>query len=196
MTTGALERVVRRAGAQRQKAGERCELCSAARPEDHRHVLDQQRSEVMCICRPCGLLFEREAAARGHYRVVPERRVRLEGVSPSMLGVPVGLAYFVRDEDGAVVAHYPSPMGATQWEIDGPAWADVVTRCPALATMVPEVEALLVNTAGGCEHRWLLPIDDCYRLVAIVMREWRGLSGGDRVWPEIQRFFTELTPRR
>lgn len=196
MTTSALERVVRRAGAQRRSAGERCELCAAVRPDEHRHVLNQQSNEVLCICRPCGLLFEREAAARGHYRIVPERRVRLEGVSPSMLGVPVGLAYFVQQDDGAVVAHYPSPMGATQWEIDAQAWAGVVGQCPALETMVPEVEALLVNTAGGSEHRWLLPIDDCYRLVAIVMEEWRGLSGGDRVWPEIQRFFAELTQRR
>jgi hypothetical protein len=159
-------------------------------------VLDQQSDDVMCICRPCALLFEREAAARGHYRIVPERRVRLDGVVPAMLGVPVGLAYFVQEDDGAVVAHYPSPMGATQWEIDAQAWADMVTGCPVLRTLVPEVEALLVNTAGDAEQRWLLPIDDCYRLVAIVMREWRGLSGGDRVWPEIQRFFADLKERR
>jgi hypothetical protein len=196
VTIGALERVVRRGVAQRQAAGERCELCREHIPEEHRHVLDQQRDEVQCICRPCALLFAREAAARGHYRIVPERRLRLEGVSPSMLGVPVGLAYFVRQGDGAVVAHYPSPMGATQWEIEAQRWADVVARCSALETMVPDVEALLVNTAGGSEQRWLLPIDDCYRLVAIVMREWKGLSGGDQVWPQIQRFFNELTPRR
>jgi hypothetical protein len=156
---------------------------------------EQPADKVLCICRPCALLFEREAAARGHYRIVPERRLPLERVSPDMLGVPVGLAYFVRGDDGAVVAHYPGPMGATQWEIDRGVWAGVVARCPVLETLVPGVEALLVNTAGDAHDRWLLPIDDCYRLGAIVRREWRGLSGGDRVWPEIRRFFAELKPR-
>jgi hypothetical protein len=41
-----------------------------------------------------------------------------------------------------------------------------------------------------------VPIDDCYRLVALIRQEWRGLSGGTTVWPAVDRFFTELTPVR
>jgi hypothetical protein len=41
-----------------------------------------------------------------------------------------------------------------------------------------------------------VPIDDCFALVTLVRREWRGLSGGTRVWPEIDRFFAALTEQR
>jgi hypothetical protein len=177
-------------------AGERCDLCSAPVPPGHRHLLDTERGEAMCACQACSLLFVRDAASRGHYRLVPQRRLRLAAVATQALGVPVGLAFFVARGDGPVVAHYPSPAGATQWEVDPAAWRDVVERCPALGDLEPEVEALLVNTARGARQHWLVPIDDCFRLVAVVRREWRGLSGGSRVWPEIERFFAELTERR
>ena len=42
----------------------------------------------------------------------------------------------------------------------------------------------------------IVPIDDCFALVTLVRREWRGLSGGTRVWPEIDRFFAALTEHR
>jgi hypothetical protein len=116
-------------------------------------------------------------------------------VPTDALGIPVGLAFFVRGPDGVVVAHYPSPMGATRWEVDPQAWQRVVTACPTLADLAPEVEALLVNTARGAEQRWLVPIDECYRLVAVVKTYWRGLSGGGQVWTEIEAFFDGLGRR-
>jgi hypothetical protein len=128
--------------------------------------------------------------------LIPQRRLRLDAVDPGRLGVPVGLAYFVVQPDATVSAHYPSPAGATRWDIDGDAWVDVVAACPALADLAPMVEALLVDTrpTGGEPRRdaWLVPIDDCYRLVAIVRREWTGLSGGSRVRPAIEEFFDQL----
>ena len=108
----------------------------------------------------------------------------------------MGLAFFVMGGNGTVIAHYPSPAGATQWEVDPQAWASVVDHCPTLRTLQPDVEALLVNTARGQQHHWLVPIDDCFRLVAVVRQEWKGLSGGSRVWPEIERFFAELKEQR
>jgi hypothetical protein len=58
------------------------------------------------------------------------------------------------------------------------------------------VEALLVNTARGAAECWIVPIDDCYRLVALLRREWRGLSGGSRVWEEVRTFFAGLRESR
>lgn len=194
--TGALERVIRRAGTRRQEPLDRCELCSAPVPPGHRHLLERERGEVLCACQACSLLFTRDAASEGHYRLVPQRRMRLPAVPTRELGVPVGLAFFVPRADGAVIAHYPSPAGATQWEVDPHAWADTVDRHPALRTLEADVEALLVNTARGQRHHWLVPIADCFRLVAVVRREWKGLSGGSRVWPEIERFFAELEEQR
>jgi hypothetical protein len=195
MTAGALSRVIARASARSREGAERCELCSAAVPDAHAHVLDERAGDLLCACRACALLFERDAAADGRYRLVPDRRVRLSGLSPADLGVPVGLAFFVRRPDGGVDAHYPSPLGATRWDVDPDVWDRAVAGCEPLPTMRPSVEALLVNTARGADEQWLVPVDECHRLVAVVRRHWRGLSGGDRVWREIEAFFDELAGR-
>lgn len=196
MSHGALERVIRGAGSRRAQVAEHCDLCGVAVPGQHRHLLDASSRGLMCACQACSLLFVQDAASRGHYRLVPRRRVRLHGVPTKGIGVPVGLAFFVPRADGSVVAHYPSPAGATQWEVDEDAWREVVGHRAELGSLEPEVEALLVNIARGREHQWITPIDDCFRLVAVVRREWRGLSGGSRVWPQIDQFFEQLTERR
>jgi hypothetical protein len=54
---------------------------------------------------------------------------------------------------------------------------------------------LLVNTTRDADEHWIVPIDDCYRLVAVIRREWRGLSGGSRVWPAIDGFFQALNEK-
>jgi Family of unknown function (DUF5947) len=194
-STGALERAIRRAGTRRRDAQEHCELCREPVGDEHRHLLDTDSGEVLCACTACSILFNRDAASNGHYRLLPDRRLRVSGVDPGVLGVPVGLAFFVVQPGGTVLAHYPSPAGATRWEIDPEAWRAVVRDSPVLADLAPRVEALLVNTTGDRREEWLVPIDDCYRLVAIVRREWTGLTGGDRVGPEIERFFDELGRR-
>jgi hypothetical protein len=195
VTTGALARAVRRgAAAAPARQAERCDLCAGRMGERHRHLLDEERGELLCTCPACTVLFGRDAAGGGHYRLVPESRRRLPALSPRELGVPVGLAFFVRDADGAVTAHYPSPAGATRWDVEPSTWQAMVRRCPDLADLAPGIQALLLNTARGRAEHWLVPIDDCYRLVAVIRREWRGLSGGSTVWPAVDRFFAELTP--
>jgi hypothetical protein len=191
VTVSALGRTIQR-GAADTGQPERCDMCACAIPARHRHALDTQRTALMCLCRPCALLFERDAASQGHYRLVPERRLRLDGLEPAALGIPVGLAYFVRHSDDGVVAHYPGPLGSAKWEIGADAWQSQVMACPPLAGLRPEVEALLVNTVRGAEERWIVPIDDCFSLIAIIGREWAGLSGGSRVWPRIEAFFAAL----
>ena len=193
--TDALARVIGRAR-RRGPAGERCDLCAVELPEQHRHLLDTDRREISCACQACSLLFIQEAASEGHYRLVPRRRLRLPEVSTEPLGVPVGLAFFVPRSDNVVEAHYPSPAGPTRWEVDPAAWQGVVACCPPLADVTPEVEALLVNTTRGRREHWLVPIDDCFALVTLVRREWKGLSGGTRVWEEIDRFFDDLSEQR
>jgi hypothetical protein len=191
VSTGALARVIRGSG---RTAADRCDLCGEPVPADHRHVLDTDSGEPMCACHPCSLLFDQDAA--GRYRQVPSRRLRLAPVPTGTLGVPVGLAFFVARRDGTVLAHYPSPAGPTRWEADPRAWRELLDRCAELRELRTEVEALLVNTARGRQDHWLVPVDDCFRLVALVRREWRGLSGGSTVWPAIERFFDELTEQR
>ncbi|SNQ52149.1 conserved hypothetical protein [Frankia canadensis] len=202
---GALRRLLRTAAeAGRREDTPRCDLCGAPMQADHRHLLDESRDELMCLCRACGLLFDRDAAARGHYRLVPRRRLRVNELAgrgdepgehpcnPSELGIPVGLAFVVLETDGEPRARCPSPLGATRWELTPAAWHRLVAHAPVLAGLVPRVEALLSNTARGRRECWIAPIDDCYRLVAIVRGEWSGLSGGSRVWPAVDAFFAGL----
>jgi hypothetical protein len=188
--TGALERVIGRTAA--RGAGERCELCAEAVPDAHAHVLDESSGEPLCVCRACTLLFEREAAGRGHYRLIPDRVARLTGVRTADLGVPVGLAFFVLRPDGGVTAHYPSPAGVTRWDVDRAAWDDAVASCSPALSLRPAVEALLIGTLRGRDEQWLVPLDRCYRLVAAVRLAWTGLHGGGQVATEIDRFFGEL----
>jgi hypothetical protein len=192
MTAGALDRLIKRASAGGREAPERCELCDAPIADGHAHVLDERNGELLCACRACALLFERGAAGRGHYRLVPRRRIRLTGLRTAGLGVPVGLVFFVVGRDGAVTARYPGPVGATTWTVHPAAWTDVIADCAALASMRPAVEALLISTVRDADEQWLVPIDDCLRLVGVIKRAWTGLSGGQRVWSDIEAFFGGL----
>jgi uncharacterized protein DUF5947 len=193
VTGSALQRVIARGATRRPPTGAACELCGRPTGDAHRHLLDTSRDDLLCACRACTVLFGRDQASGGRFRLLPDRRVRVPGLAPAALGVPVGLAFFVRHADGSVSAHYPSPAGATRWLVDPRTWATVASGRPELATLAADVEALLVNTARGHSDAWLVPIDDCRRLVAVVRRHWKGLSGGDRVWPEIERFFGDLS---
>jgi hypothetical protein len=192
----ALARAIRRAPATGQES-ERCDVCGDVLPDEHRHMLDGREGELRCTCRPCALLFHRDTAAQGRYRLVPSRRRRLPEARAALpeLGLSVGLAFVVVHGDGTAMAHYPSPAGATRWELDAEAWHRAGRACPPLAALEPEVEALLVDTARGRREHWIVPIDDCYRLVAVIRREWRGLSGGAGVWTAIADFFADLEER-
>lgn len=195
-TDGALARLIRSSAEPTPAAEtERCDLCAAPVPDDHRHLYDTAAEEVRCACGPCSVLFADGGAGDGHYRLVPRRRIRLPRVDTEVLGVPVGLVFFVPRADGTVTAEGPSPAGAMRWEIDAEAWRRLTAESPQLASVEPDVEALLVNTVHGLDHHWIVPVDDCYRMIAVVRREWRGLSGGGRIWPAVERFFDDLTER-
>jgi hypothetical protein len=93
------------------------------------------------------------------------------------------------------MALYPSPMGATESRLELTAWLEIARANPVLETMQADVEAFLVNRAGEHGRHWLVPIDDCYRLVAVIRTGWRGFSGGREVWLEIGHFFEQLALR-
>jgi len=172
-----------------------CGLCGAAIPGDHRHVLATADLMLRCACRACGLLFEKDAAANGRYRLVPQRRVRLgsaDADAADRIGVPVGLVFLIPQPDGSVRAHYPSPLGITRATLQDADWQRLSARWPVLGTMTPLVEAVLLNSVRGSRERWLVPVDDCYRLVAVIRGHWKGMSGGRDVWPAVGGFFAGL----
>jgi len=182
----------------REPLPERCDLCAAPMAADHRHLLEPEARELQCACRACALLFDRG----GRYLLVPTRRIRLDSLVLSdlmweELRLPVDIAFFLRDSRaGRVMAYYPGPMGATESHLELSAWQELEAANPVLATLEPDVEALLVNRAQGARQHWLVPIDDPFRLVAVIRTHWKGLTGGREVWLQIPRFFDGLTERR
>jgi hypothetical protein len=197
-----LARLARRSAAEQQATpDERCELCSEPIPSQHRHLLELESRELMCACRACTILFDRNAAGGGHYRLVPDRRARIVGfelddVAWEDLRIPVDMSFFYRDSGaGRVMAFYPGPMGATESLLELDAWETIERENPVTASIEPDVEALLVNRARGMRDHWLVPIDDCYALVGLIRTRWRGLTGGKEVWEEIGRFFESLDRR-
>ncbi|HZU39478.1 MAG TPA: DUF5947 family protein [Solirubrobacteraceae bacterium] len=202
---GLIERSAQRtAPAASAAAVERCGMCGAPVPDQHRHIADLSHQRLLCACRACVLLFDhRGAGAAGRlWCLIPERCVPLPGlelddIAWRSLGLPVEMAFFVRDgRSGRVRAFYPSPAGSTECELALDCWQEIETANPALGDMEPDVEALLVNRTGaGGPAAFLTGIDECYRLVAIIRRSWRGFTGGELVWSEIARFFAALRER-
>ncbi|WP_240810183.1 DUF5947 family protein [Actinomadura sp. WMMA1423] len=181
----------------RAEPEERCELCAEPLHGAHRHLLDLEKGELLCACGACTLLFDGRPAGGRHYRLVPDRRreltgFRLEGPLWAGLGIPVELAFFSVSETGEVTARYPSPAGALHAVVNAASWRRVAEANPVLAELRPDVEALVVHRARGAAEHWILPIDDCYRLTALLREHWTGFTGGDAVWDRIGAFFAEL----
>ncbi|WP_175437816.1 DUF5947 family protein [Streptomyces sp. WMMB 322] len=189
------------AGASAAAGAERCDLCAEQVPESHRHLLDVQESSVLCACGPCALLFGQSTAGGRHYKLLPDRRARLDGFRIdamlwARLRVPVGLAFFVRDgASGEVGVGYPSPLGVTRSAVEPEVWEELTRGYPELAELADDVEALLVHRSDGADEHWIVPLDDCYRLAAVVRTHWRGLSGGPEVREHLDAFFAGLAGR-
>jgi hypothetical protein len=201
MSPSKLRQVARRAAAEQEATIERCELCGDPIPPEHRHLLDLTNRELMCACRACKILFDKGAAGGGHYRLVPDRRLRLadfemDDVAWEELRIPVDMAFFFhRSDAGRVVAYYPSPAGPTESLLELDAWDELERANPVLRELEADVEALLVNRSRGTRQYFLVPIEDCYALVGLIRTRWRGLTGGREVWEEIESFFEGLSAR-
>lgn len=198
----ALLRFAQRAAQATAAAQERCEFCGEPLPPEHRHLLEVAVREVRCVCRACSLLFDQEAASLGRYRLIPDRRLALEAFRISdahweSLGIPVGIAFLFHSTpaEGQVTALYPGPMGAAEALVPHGVWEELEQNNPPLQGMRRDVEALLIHRARGARQYYLVPVDECFRLVGLIRRHWRGLSGGRAAWQEIDRFFEALRTR-
>ena len=190
----SLRRLARAAAAQ-----ERCELCSAALPPAHAHLVEPATRRLACACDACAVLFSGQGA--GKYRRVPRDvrlldDFRLDDLAWEGLQLPIDLAFFLHSTPaGRVVAFYPSPAGATEAVVPPEAWQALVEDNPVLRQFEPDVEALLVNRVGAARDCYRVGVDRCYELVGLIRTHWRGLSGGTAVWEEVARFFAGLKER-
>ena len=90
----------------------------------------------------------------------------------------------------------PEPDGGDRVAARLEAWRGLEAANPVLATLEPDVEALLVNRARGARRHWIVPIDECYELVGLIRTRWRGLTGGREVWQEIDALLRRARPPR
>ncbi len=196
-------RALARRGADRLAAAEACcELCAAPLGESHRHVVDLQRRILCCTCRACAILFERPGAGAMRYRAVPDRigfdPAGLDEARWEALSIPVRLAFvFFNSSMGRWGAFYPGPAGATESELGLEAMEELAASSPLVRAVQPDVEALLVRgrRGGGTSEAYLVPIDRCYDLVALVRMDWRGFDGGEIVRAKLDAFFEKLRLR-
>lgn len=185
----------------RKRVGEHCEMCSEPIAEQHSHIVNIQSRNLMCVCRACYLLFTTRGAAQGRYLAVPERflydpEFALSTGQWEELQIPVSLAFFFMNSDmQRMAAFYPSPAGATESLLPLGTWESVIGANPDFADALPDVEALLLRRDDERTAAYLVPIDKCYELVGHVKMHWRGFSGGDKVWSEIEAFFSSLQER-
>jgi len=196
---GALQRFAR--SAPPRATLEHCDLCNEAVPSEHRHLLDLTNRSLLCACRACALLFDKDGAGSGKYLLIPQRVLALPDFQVSdgeweELMIPVNMAFLYRSaSEKPVAAFYPGPAGATESMLDLTQWNTLADNNPILETMAHDVEALLINRVRGAREYYIVPIDSCYQLVGLIRISWRGLSGGEEVWKKILAFFTELRAR-
>ena len=191
----ALRRFVR----PRSTGVERCELCSTELAAEHQHLVEPSSRQMICACEACAILFSGQAEMK--YKRVP-RRIRVlqdfrlsEGQWDALM-IPIQLAFFFDSTPaGRVLALYPSPAGPIESTLGLDSWNEIVSDNPVLHELEPDVEALLIKRVGGESEYYLVPIDECYKLVGLIRAHWRGLSGGTEVWREIAQFYASLKER-
>src|SRR5271157_1520389 len=189
--------------ARRERPLERCELCSIGLRSDHPHLIELAQRKILCTCEACAILFSGQGVK---FKRIPRRVRSLPGFHLSdaewnALMVPINMAFFFKSSlEGRVIALYPSPAGATESLLPLESWNDIVRRNRILNEMEADVEGLLVNRLGysrgySAAEYYLLPIDECYKLVGLIRMHWKGLSGGTEVWKELGEFFGSVKAR-
>src|SRR5580658_2447174 len=175
-------------------------MCSCELAPDHQHLIEPEQRKLVCACDACALLFTTQAGTK--LRRVP-RRIRylphfqMTDIQWNSLMIPIEMAFFFNSSPhGRVVAFYPSAAGPIESLLAFETWNDVVNDNPVLAGVTADVEALLVNRVGAergvpAEY-YIVPIDQCYKLVGLIRLHWHGLSGGTEMWREIAAYFSAL----
>ncbi|MFI7500980.1 DUF5947 family protein [Streptomyces sp. NPDC049687] len=192
---------LRRFLTERPSQPERCELCAAAVPEDHRHLVDTEQRALVCACIACALLMEQPGAAAGRFRAVPARYLtdpghHLDEQAWEALRIPVGVAFFFRNAAlDRLVALYPSPAGATESELEPATWTEVLGGSRLAELLEPDVEALLLRRHDGRCECHLVPIDVCYALVGRMRLLWQGFDGGAEARAALDAFFADVARR-
>jgi hypothetical protein len=174
---------------------ESCDLCGAQLNEPHQHLLERATRRLECVCDGCAVLFgdPHQKYRRVPRRVVPLPQFRMTDSQWDSLMIPIGIAYLFRSSAlDRVMALYPSPAGPVESLLSLDAWDEIARENPDVRTLESDVEGLLVYRVGSVREYYIIPIDECFKLVGIIRLKWKGFSGGMAVWQEIGRFLERL----
>jgi hypothetical protein len=178
------------------EAPEICEFCSLELSLRHRHLLEVTQRKIICVCDPCALRFDN--VVEGRFKLIPRDGralpdFQLTDAQWENLSLPINLVFiFNNSANGKPTAFYPSPAGATESLLPIQSWQTIVAENSKLKALQSDVEALLINRVGETRAYFVAPMDVCFELVGLIRKKWRGLSGGDLVWTEIEKFFAKL----
>lgn len=176
-------------------------MCSKELAANHQHLLEPVKRKLVCACDACAILFSSQGETK--YKRVPRRvrfleSFRLTDGQWDGLMMPINMAFFFKSSpQNRVIALYPSPAGATESLLSFDTWDEIELENPVLVEMEADVEALMVNRIGHARgfsnpEYYIVPIDECFKLVGLIRSRWQGLSGGTEVWREIGQFFNDL----
>ena len=146
-------------------------------------MLELSSRELMCSCRPCSLLFDREGAGSGRYKLVPERRLRLEDFAISDAGVGGaarsgghGVLLPLERRASGCSPTTPARWGRPSRSCELSSWQELEAANPILGELEPDVEALLVNRVARREHgTGSSRSTSATALVGLIRTRWRGL---------------------
>jgi len=185
----------------RPPPGERCDFCAMLLPPDHGHLIELAARRILCSCRPCYIVFEPTGAAQGRYRPIPTRYEELRGFALDdaqwdALAIPIGLAFFFYNSlEKKMFAFYPSPAGATESLLPLDTWDEIAAANSLLASLEPDVEAILIRRSQERARAFIVPIDAAYELVGIIRSNWKGFDGGEQAHQRIDAYFAKLAER-
>ena len=183
----------------RSVTAEHCDLCSVELGHEHPHLVEPATRKLVCACQACAILFSSGVESK-YRRVPPEIRYlpdfQMTHAQWEGLMIPINMAFFFQNSvTNKMTVLYPSPAGATESLLDFESWQEIVNNNPALKEMEPDTQALLVNRIREPSDYYIVPIDECYKLVGLIRTKWKGLAGGTEVWEAINGFFAQLRER-
>ena len=140
----------------------------------------------------------RARSGEARYRPTGRRIVWLDDLEEvdelwGRFAIPVGLAFFFYSLAAeGMIALYPSPLGATESELDLSVWEELRSANPQLDRLEADSEALLINRGSEPPQYVIVPIDRCYELVGLLKTKWQGISGGPEAERAIAEYFQGL----
>jgi hypothetical protein len=181
------------------EAVERCELCGKRLEGPHEHLVRAGERGISCACAGCATVMASGPWRRITSSARPLSDFSMDDLDWAAIGVPVRLCFLHRRSAGdtsVAMALFPGALGLVESSIDPGAFADLAARNPVLSILAPDVEGVLLHHVAGTRRQLRTSIDVCFTLASVVRAHFRGVTGGERVWQEVNAFLDALEGRR